>query len=778
MRILPAFAVSLLAAAALASGLPVGAATAATTAPSTAASTTSTPTPAPTPTAGPVGPATAPATNAVTVSVAPGDNGVVKQNGDLTATVTVHNGTDQSLDPGVVGIYLDHATFSSRQQLEAWFARPATTTNDALGAFLTRVTVPSVAAGATADGITVTVPSSMLGLGGSDWGAKAFGTRYSVGGTPLAEAHSSVVYYPSDSFQATKLAMAVPLTVPESTSGLISSDALGAYTSPNGILTQELAAVRGKNVAIGIDPMILASIRILGNVAPPSAIVWLKQLETVPNDTFALAYADSDMSAVAQAGKKFLPQPIDFADAIALQEKAEPTSYVAATQSPPGQLPSDGTQKTDNAPKPTGTPKNSSAASPKARATTGPSATPTTIPPTSTVPTTSTLLAFPYTQTSIAWPLEDTVSSSDLTTFAASGIATTVLGSGNVTVPGSSTENAASTIGKQNVLVADDTLSALLRSAVAAQTGDEWKGDIALISAELATLTHERPSDARTLLTTLGRNWATTGSRLDETLAALSKMTWMKAAPFHAAAASSPTVVSLAGKSATSSRVAPLKSLVAADDALVAFSTVLKQPGLVTAKERLRFLALSSTSWRDNPSGLASEVSKQVSAATKTTGLIKVVDGSPVNILGDRSSLPIVIQNDTPSAAIVYLRVIPSNYNLSVEKNDLPVTVQANSQQRVTVPVQSVANGKVDLTLSLSSRLGVTISHPAQIAITVRAGWETVITAVFAAAVVLLFGGGIFRSIRRRRRSRELHDEEVRDAELQDAETAASGGEG
>ncbi|WP_286345621.1 hypothetical protein [Frondihabitans sucicola] len=63
--------------------------------------------------------------------------------------------------------------------------------------------------------------------------------------------------------------MAVPLTVPESTSGLISSDALASYTSENGLLTQELQAVRGKNVAIGIDPMILASIRILGNVAPP-----------------------------------------------------------------------------------------------------------------------------------------------------------------------------------------------------------------------------------------------------------------------------------------------------------------------------------------------------------------------------------------------------------------------------------------------------------------------------------------------------------------------------
>ena len=40
--------------------------------------------------------------------------------------------------------------------------------------------------------------------------------------------------------------------------------------------------MRGRDVALGIDPMILASIRILGNVAPPSAIAWLERLETAP----------------------------------------------------------------------------------------------------------------------------------------------------------------------------------------------------------------------------------------------------------------------------------------------------------------------------------------------------------------------------------------------------------------------------------------------------------------------------------------------------------------
>jgi hypothetical protein len=584
----------------------------------------------------------------------------------------------------------------------------------------------------------VTIPSSTLSLSGNDWGAKAFGVRYGVGGSSLTEAHSSVVYYPNDSFQATKLAVAVPITVPASTSGLISSDALASYTSENGILTQELDAVKGKDVAIGIDPMILACIRILGNVAPPTAIVWLKNLESVPNETFALAYADSDVSVVRQAGKEKMPQPIDFADAIAAQEKAEPDSYVAAT---PSDEPTPGdTAGSTEPPSPTDTP--------------------TTIPPTSTVPTTASLLAFPYTHRSTAWPLEDTVATADLGAFAASGITTTILGSGNVVVPSSTTENAASKIGSQKVLVSDDTLSSLVRSAVDSGTGAEWKSDVAHLSAELATLTHERPSDSRTLLTTLGRNWATTGSRLDETLGALEKMTWVTPATMTSALASDSTTVTLSAKKASDARVDAVRPLVGADDALQQFSTALKEPQLVTSKERLRMLALTSTAWSDNTTGLKSEISKVTTSVDKATKLISVVDGSPVNILGDRSSLPIVIQNDTASAAVVYLQVVPSNYFLSVEENHVAVTVQANSQQRVTVPVQSVANGKVELTLSLSSKQGVAISSPTEVAITVRAGWETVITLVFAVAVVLLFGGGIYRSVRRRRRSKDQGEQD------------------
>ncbi|ROQ37076.1 hypothetical protein EDF46_2522 [Frondihabitans sp. PhB188] len=704
MRILSALAVAALAVAALGVGLPVLPATAAA------------------------------ADGTVTVSVSPRASGVIRDGDGLKATVTVHNGTDADLDAGTAQVFLDRATFSSRDQIDAWFDRSASDTRDALGSFMTSVAVPSIDAGATSSAVTIDLSSETLSLNGYDWGAKAFGVRYSSGGAALTEAHSSVVWYPNDSFQATRLAVAVPLTVPESTSGLISSEALASYTSENGVLTQELDAVRNRDVAIGIDPMILASIRILGNVAPPSSITWLRRLETATNETFSLSYGDSDISAMRQAGATTLQKPIDFTDAIAAQEAAEPDSYVAtddttgAGQTPPADA--------------------------TAPATEAPTGTPTSVPPTSTVPTTESLLAFAYTESDVAWPLEGTVASGDLPIFKSSGVKTTVLSSSNVSTSSDTTENAAIDVSSYKTVVSDAEISSMMRDAVSAGSVSEWRSDVAQLSAELATLTHERPSDARTLFATLGRNWATTGSRLDETLDALATMNWVSTVRFSAAASASSSDATLAAKKASASRVSALEPLVEAQDDLQRFSTALKTPSTVTAKERLRVLALSGTAWSDNPSGLASEVAKVRTQVDRIRSQIGVVQSSDVNILGDRSSLPIFVRNDTASAATVYLRVQPSNYYLSVQQKAIAVTIQPDSQTRVTVPVQSVANGKVMLTLSLATKDGVTVSTPSEVAINVRAGWETVITAIFAAAVVLLFGGGIYRSIRRRRRGK------------------------
>ena len=67
------------------------------------------------------------------------------------------------------------------------------------------------------------------------------------------------------------LAVLVPLTVRPTASGLIDAATLAGYTAPLGVLTRQLDAVYDTPAVIGLDPMIIASIRVLGTSAPQSA---------------------------------------------------------------------------------------------------------------------------------------------------------------------------------------------------------------------------------------------------------------------------------------------------------------------------------------------------------------------------------------------------------------------------------------------------------------------------------------------------------------------------
>jgi hypothetical protein len=69
------------------------------------------------------------------------------------------------------------------------------------------------------------------------------------------------------------------------------------------------------------------------------------------------------------------------------------------------------------------------------------------------------------------------------------------------------------------------------------------------------------------------------------------------------------------------------------------------------------------------------------------------------------------------------------------------------------VPVQSISNGVVDVTVTLASGTGVEIGNPRTLELNVQAGWETPITIGIAVIVVVIFGVGVARTIVRRRKS-------------------------
>ncbi|WP_250899795.1 DUF6049 family protein [Curtobacterium flaccumfaciens] len=677
-----------------------------------------------------------------TISVAPANRGIVQRDQDLTLSVTVTNDTDTALPAGSAEFDIFRSV-STRDVLADWLAD--TTTTGYLGAPMDSVDIPEVPAHRSVTIDAVDIVSGNVALGGySSFGARRIAAEYTAGDT-FAVARSAITWYPDFEQVPVSVSVAMPVTVPKSTDGVLSAAVLASATSVDGTLTQQLDAAEDHNVAVAVDPRIIASIRILGENAPSSATAWLQRLESLRNETFALSYADADVTGLRQAGSDGILAPISLDQSVKSENFPGAETPAPTPTATPGQ---------------TTTP--SSTASPTDDATTdagsGSGET------TETLPTTAQLLDFPYSMDSIAWPTEGTVSSSDLEALERAGTKTTIVSSGNTSAGANATVPASEKVGDDHVLVSDQSMSSLLRDAANAPDRQSWSTAMSELTATLATSARGGTATGPIMLT-LGRDWPSDSSRLSQTLDALESTAWVAPADLSTASNAVAGSLTLDNASSGADRVEQLKRLVQGEQGLSAFATILDTPTDLTAPARLQLLALASNAWRGDDEGLTTAVEARTANWAKQTGEVGIVDSSSLTLLGDRSSLPVSIRNSSPYPVTVHLSVSPSNSALRVVRNDIVVEIQPDSSTRATVPVQSVANGKVELTMSLSSPTGVAVAQPATVELNVQAQWETVITAAAAIALFGIFGFGIFRSIRKRirRRNGELDDDDDED---------------
>lgn len=500
----------------------------------------------------------------------------------------------------------------------------------------------------------------------------------------------------------TRLALAVPLTVPPEATGLIPPESLESYTSPTGILTRTLDAVEGQTVAIGIDPMIIASIRILGNTAPDSAISWLDRLKSVSNETFALSYADSDLAALSQAGATTVLAPTSF--------QIDPSRYPVGT--------ADAAE-----PEPT------------------PSPGQTTPPETPEVPTSETLLDWPYTLDSVLWPRNNTIKAADLASFNAAAPVTTILSSGNVTA----TPAASAVVGEHAVLVSDEIVSGLVSEALNAFTPVLWQEAISALTTELL-----RAPAANTVLATVDRS--SVGSpRLAETVAAISDMASLQLSTLAEAQAEPQSAARVADIPVDPDRVSRVRLMLAAEARIGAFSSILNDPSPLTGERRLSLLALSSNTWVTTSGSVwVSAVDDWLTRSGEILASVQVTE-STLNFFQDRGNLPISVSNSLDYPVTVYVTARASTGILVVTQSRVPVEIPAGSAVRAMVPVQSIANGQASLQVSLSSETNVAIGSPHTVSANVVAGWETTATFVVAALLALLFIAGIVRTVLKRR---------------------------
>ncbi|AND18025.1 hypothetical protein A6122_2917 [Rathayibacter tritici] len=667
---------------------------------------------------------TAPASGRVTTTAGAGQDGVLRPGGDLQLSIAVRNDTTEAIDTADVTVALSYATLDTRAELHDWLDAEADNDTDPVQAGAQLRLAPS----STAEvGLTVPVDQIPFSKDRTALGTHAVLVTVTGPGGVVSTARTAVELADEAAPEReTGVSVLVPLTVPDTADGLLSAETLADDTNSTGTLTRQLDEVIGKGVTIGVDPRILASIRILGRSAPKSALDWLDRLQTAPNERFALPYADADVSAQAQAGLATLLSPVSFEYAI------DNKRFAAApgTATPAPTTAADAGQPAEDLP---------------AR------------------PSAESLVASDWSTSlgNVAWPDEGTLRGSDLDVYAASGVNRTIVASDGLLLPQDVTTTARASVGASDLVVADSRLTDAFNAAATATDDTEWRARVSVIATDLAEVQEE--GEAPSVVLTLGRDSALSAERLSETLDAIDSLPWSRATTLSSALAVPATQgASVVDSPESTLRVNQVRGLLGSGSRVEAFSSVLQKPELLAGKSRNDVLALLSVGWRGDGSAWRDAVTTAREQADTTLSLVSIDATDSILQVSRDSSIPVYVRNQLPWPVAVRIQASTSNAVLDIDEGAIETTaIDARSQGRVLIPVKArVGNGETSLGLQLTSSDGAPIGTATGMTTSVRADWETVGTLVIGIVLVIVFGLGIIRNILRRRRGDTPEEED------------------
>lgn len=636
---------------------------------------------------------------------APSSSGTVLDGQPFTVRVTLSNPGSTATGGLSVEVRLDGASPATRDDLADWFRHDADdvspTLNDSTVA--ARASVAGLDPGASAV-LDLTVPGRSSVWAGP-FGARRAEVVVSQGGEWLAADRTAAVWVPANSTPpSTSTTFVQPLTTPGDASGLLSADALASATAESGVLSRALTASAGRAVLLGIDPRILVSIAALGEAAPPSAVAFLERLQAAPNEDFLLPWADADPMASIDAQQRVLPDPEgtgQLADNSLVTNANEPGEPSAAPSESPNDEPNN----------------------------------PTTV-------AVSDLLEWTPTFDDLVWPEISGLSSDALDTLADEGTRT-------VLTPSLALADATPVQrhGEMVLVRADSAVADAARDAAAAPSQQRFDRAMARVSSLLAATAVAQPGAP--VIVSLGREASRTSDRLLDTLAQTIALPWATASTLSSALALSPADASIIDAPASDARRALVTAALEAEAADRQFAEIALTPALVTDTRRLELLAALSLGWGGDSGGALQAF---VSESDRLQSSVQVVESSAILLLTDRATLPVTVQNDLDVAVRVYVRVEPDTAQLRVLDSNVETVVEPRSQSRTLVPVESLTNGDVNITVTVRDADGRVLSEPTRVALSLQAGWETAGTIIVAAAIAVLFIVGITRDLRKRRR--------------------------
>jgi hypothetical protein len=641
-------------------------------------------------------------------TLAPVGNGVVRPGDPLAVSVTLQNETAVATAPVTVTLLLGSLPLSTRAALDEWLAGPQD------GVPLTPVgtaDLPAVLSG-TSEATGIVVAADAPALAGRAPGVYPLVATYV--GPDGTVSSTSVMIVPASDAPLT-LGLVVPVTTGPRTTALLSADELTELTSETGALTAQLDAIEGTPAILAIDPAILAAIRVLGTAAPEAATLWLARLDALPNARFALQFGDADVSTQLAAG---LSRPL-----------APPrlSSYLSADDFLPDP---------DATPEPTPTPG-----------------------VTDELPSNAELLDVGATRDQVYWPAAGSATAETLALLGDLGddddIALSLVPSSS-TAQGSdgTTVRARGAVADAGVLVYDSTISAALSEA--SVLDESTLRGAALTAATAHLVLAATDTDGAPLLVAFDRSVDRSRVGLRTAITSAVGAPGVSALSLDALASAPALDVEIGDAGTAPARAAAASTLLAEENELARFATILDDPVLLTGPERAELLQLFGVSWLDAADGewsAAVAAHREGTVATLTS--VRLAPTSTINLYGAGARLWFTVQNDLPYPVNLVLYAVPDDLRLDVQRAT-QVVATASSNTRVEVPVQArVGNGDVQLQLQLRSRASVAIGPSETVDVNVRAEWETVGVVALSVVVGGLVLLGIIRTVLRVRRRKQ-----------------------
>ncbi len=644
-------------------------------------------------------------TPALELQAAPSASGAVIDGQALSVRVTLSNKGARATGPLRVELRLDGARVVAADELSTWFAVETEQNSPLLDdrVIATRASVGALGPGDSAV-LDLTVPATSP-LWGVSFVARLVEVAVADGQNWRAFDRTAVVWAPGDTTPPVAATTFVqPLTTPGEPAGLLSAETLAAVTAESGALTRTLAASAGRAVLLAIDPRVIASITALGDETPASALDFLDRLRSVPNESFLLPWADADPMASIAANGVTLPQP-------------EGTGRLV-------------TEAVGGDPVATPSPSNDSSEGPDD------------VEAVAATQSIADLLDLLPTIDAVIWP--------ERSGFSADAVdAVTAEGTRVIVTPSSALESSAAVQrhGDTVLLRVDEALAEAAQAAASAASQQQFDRAIARVSALIAAAAAQNPGSPA--LITLDREAPRSNDRLLDTLAQTIALPWSTAATTSAAIARPASDAVVRDLALDEAREAAVTAALEAESADRQFADIALPPALITDVRRLELLGALSLGWGDSS---VEALRGFVSESEALRASVQVVESSAILLLTDRATLPVTVQNDLDVAVRVFVRVDPDTAQLRVLDPAVEAVVEPQSQARALVPVESLTNGDVDITVTVRDAQGRVLSDPTRVSLSLQAGWETAGTIIVAAAVAVLFIVGIVRDLRKRRR--------------------------